>query len=223
MRKFPRLILIYIIIIAISSCKKDEIEEAPKIACPIFVLEGPDYLWHDIGMPWNEPGFHCSELEIGGDDLTGSVIVDNTELDVNSPGIYEIKYTAVNKLGCKKSVSRWVLINSGDPAPDITGVYTKNFGTQVMTITQGEAANVFEIGQIFDQNVSSSGGSMFYLSGYEFRVFKDFFKTTINGDLYYEGIALYDISNNTVTFYISTYFYEDDTHYTDYQITWYKS
>jgi hypothetical protein len=116
----------------LSSCKyfiDPEIEIVSELTTyPIFVLDGGELVTHQVGTPWSEPGFSCSEVEEGADDLTSSVIVDDSNLNVNERGLYDIHYTATNKYGYELTVTRSVLVTETSlPLFPIDGLYYQGF------------------------------------------------------------------------------------------------
>jgi len=127
------LVIFFSLIFVFTSCSdifKRNVEPVSEIS--IFPMmeftEGYAIIW-DLGKQWVEPGFNCSEVQMGDNDINESVVVDNSELNVNSVGYYFISYTATNKYNYKTTFYRTVVVK--DPSAsnyNISGNYYKGFG-----------------------------------------------------------------------------------------------
>ena len=142
--KIKNYIIIFAILITIIGCNKitDMLDKDNELISdtsvyPIFVLTGGEVMVWDLGKAWVEPGYVCSEIEEGENDLT--VTVDNSEMNVNERGLYSISYTATNKFGYEKTVYRSVLVTEGvNDLFDISGRYTQGYAEVFMNITESE-------------------------------------------------------------------------------------
>lgn len=76
---------------------------------PNIVLEGADLITIDVGMQFQEPGFHVTDKN--GKDLTQEVKVDG-KVDTSKPGLYELIYSITNRNGMKSSVKRRIKVES---------------------------------------------------------------------------------------------------------------
>jgi hypothetical protein len=185
MNSIKILLILFIIPVITFNCKEDPIKKAPVIACPIFVLEGDEIIPHLVGTPWTEPGFHCSEIEVGGDDLTASVIIDDSEINVNERGIQTIRYTAVNSIGCSRTVERYLIITSDCGFPYLDGKYTRNFGTDVMYITPASIPSMFDVSKMYSYSGTNISGQIVEICEDTLPIFSKLFcKRKRKGSLY---------------------------------------
>lgn len=92
---------------------------APTNNNPVITLVGSNPLEIYVGDSFVEPGYSASDVEDG--DLTSSVNVDYSALNVNSVGSYTIVYSVTDSNGNSVSVNRVVnvVVDLGD-APVIT-------------------------------------------------------------------------------------------------------
>lgn len=73
---------------------------------PILKINGRDELSIVVGNEYKDDGANANDLYDG--DLTDKIIVDNSGLDVNKPGKYEIKYSVKDSSGNEATLSRIV-------------------------------------------------------------------------------------------------------------------
>jgi len=193
--KYKNLITIFIFVVAVflvGSCNKiidvldkDSEYTSDTSVYPIFVLEGSEVMTHQIGGAWTEPGYHCSEISKGGDDLTSSVVVDDSELDVAVAGLYSISYTAENKFGYSKTIYRSVLVTDGvDDLYDISGSYFTGFfpyddGRNVMTVSPAETKGFWIVTNV--NNLANPVSTMIAdLGDKNYLIVKSFYKRKVD-------------------------------------------
>ena len=121
------LLIALIAAFSLSSCKKDTLGVSSVTTFPTLELKGDVALTILVGGSYTESGVIALE---GSKDISSSVITEGT---VNSatPGVYNIKYTAINKDGFKVSTRRHVgVITPAAAAMDISGTYKRNAGVK---------------------------------------------------------------------------------------------
>jgi len=130
---------------------------------PIFVFNGGQTMVHILGTTWTDPGVLVSEIKEGDNELAGTLVVDDSEMDVNTRGLYTIKYTATNSYGYSLTANRYVLVTSDvSNLYDISGTYYQGFnpnpdGSNLMTITQNEIKGFWDVSNIIDLSKPTSG------------------------------------------------------------------
>lgn len=127
-------IKIFIVIIAVgsfcSSCNKKDNFNYPegtvgisKITYfPVLTMSGDQYITVPVGGTYTEPGVTAKEGET---DLT---VTTSGSVDVSTPGVYDLTYSALNKDGFSASVRRWVVVYETDTeaaAHDFSGTYLR--------------------------------------------------------------------------------------------------
>lgn len=128
--KFKKILLIFLIIGILFSCNKKDNFNYPegtvgisKITYfPVLTKEGTDYMVIAVGGTYTEPGVTAKE---GSADLT---VTTSGTVDTNTPGIYTLNYSAVNKDGFSASERRTVVVYSTDAtaaANDLSGNYVR--------------------------------------------------------------------------------------------------
>lgn len=107
-----------------ASCEKVDHAVNQKVTYyPVFDIQGGSTVAWQLGDSWVDPGFTA---EYKGEDITSEVDID-TNLDVDTPGIYSVKYSFVNEDGFAVSADRTVVVYDVANAStvDIAGTYTK--------------------------------------------------------------------------------------------------
>jgi hypothetical protein len=90
---------------------------------PVLTLKGSDVEVVEKGKPFNDPGATATE---GGNPLT---VTTTGSVDINTPGVYTLTYSAVNKDGFSASTRRTVVVYSTDAsaaAHDLSGTYLRS-------------------------------------------------------------------------------------------------
>ena len=125
------IILILLIAAITYSCKKDPdvVSTVVNVTYPSIELIGPEYVLVPVGGTYVEQGATLT------DDITGAVTTltepTSSELDLNTPGLYAIRYVAANANGFRTEVIRGVLVLNYtppaglDPNFDISGDYLR--------------------------------------------------------------------------------------------------
>jgi len=205
-----RILLILIISgLFLSSCKyfyKKEIEPVSELTTyPIFVLEGNALVTHTLNEPWTEPGFHCSEVEEGADDLTASVVVDDSQMDVNTRGLYTIFYTASNSYGYERTVTRNVLVTEPGNLEDISGTYSRNFGQKVIEVSPSGVEAFWRVdglevyGKLLtDVNIADLGDKTYIIARHYLKRRIDLLYVYIIGDVEHDATS----DPDAITFHI---------------------
>jgi hypothetical protein len=121
--------LAFVIALSFSCNKKDNfnypegtVGRSKITYFPILTLNGDQYMTVEIGGTYTEPGATAKE---GENDLT--VTIDGS-VDVNTPGVYDITYSAVNKDGFSALTRRFVAVyetDAGAAAHDLSGQYLR--------------------------------------------------------------------------------------------------
>ncbi len=216
--KYILIILLFSIGI-LSSCShitdffdKDEGIVSDTSVSPIFVLDGGEVMTWNLGQAWVEPGYHCSEIEKGADDLTNNVVVDNSSLNVNERGLYSISYTAKNKFGLEKKVYRSVLVTEGvSDLFDISGTYYQGFipnEFNKMQISPSETqgfwyvTNIYSVSDPVSAYIADLGDKTYVITNSFYRRKVDLRVLMCN------GIGEYNESTNKITFTVHLYYEE---------------
>ena len=117
--------LSFMLTVFLTSCKKETTDSISKVTVyPKFTMTGNQYISIVKGEAYTEPGVTAKEGEA---DLE---VTPNGTVDVNTVGVYDIVYTAVNKDGFEGSVTRTVAVLPAAEGPGVTiaGSYA-NLGT----------------------------------------------------------------------------------------------
>lgn len=159
------IIFFLLIFSLLNSCdlfRKKEIKPVSEISTfPIFFFNEGKTVVHTIGEAWEEPGVLVSEVKAGENDLSSTLVIDDSEMDINNRGLYTIKYTATNSYGYSKTEKRFVLVTSElSNLYDISGTYYQGFfptDQNTMTITPSEVTGFWNVSKIRDNSKPIEG------------------------------------------------------------------
>jgi hypothetical protein len=100
---------------------------------PVLTLKGDNVIVLEKGSAFTDPGVIAKE---GSNDLTPTV---TGAVDVNTPGVYTVNYSAVNKDGFSAATRRTVVVYSTDAsaaAHDLSGSYARTSNGSVAEWTK---------------------------------------------------------------------------------------
>ena len=120
----------FALLILVTACNKEDDFAYPpgtvgasKITnYPLLTLLGSEVVCLPKGSSYSEPGVNATEA---GNPISYTV---SGTVDTNTPGVYTLTYSAVNKDGFSASVRRSVAVYSTDPsaaANDLSGEYVR--------------------------------------------------------------------------------------------------
>lgn len=122
-------ILFFVVTTLLLSCKKDEIHNTDThvgisdvTVYPVVTLKGNQYMAVPVNGTFTDPGVEAKE---------GPQTISYTtagSVNISTPGVYALTYTAVNKDGFPASVTRFVAVYSTNDvaaANDFSGTYLR--------------------------------------------------------------------------------------------------
>lgn len=128
-------IVVIVALVALASCERDlDTEGISRITYyPVFKMEGEQWNTIAVGQSFSDPGMKATE-----GDQEIEVQVSGDVVDVNTPGVYTIQYTATNKDDFSVTEYRYVgVVDPAAAAIDLTGKYKRNAGALgVSTVTK---------------------------------------------------------------------------------------
>ncbi|GAA4468509.1 hypothetical protein GCM10023093_26230 [Nemorincola caseinilytica] len=104
-----------------------------KVTYPTIALNGAKYVTIDVGTAYADPG------ATGTDDISGStrsLTAEYSTLDVNTPGIYYMRYAMTNANGYITKVGRYIAVTNYDDDVDLTGVYERTSNGVQVNVTR---------------------------------------------------------------------------------------
>ena len=127
MKRSNLLFLLFMLCVpAFFSCERDLKSEGISRVTnyPILTMAGEQFRSIPVGGSFTDEGVTATE---GG--ATINVTVSGDQVDPNTPGVYVINYTAVNKDGFSASTKRYIGVIAPDAAAlDLSGNYKRNAG-----------------------------------------------------------------------------------------------
>lgn len=120
-----------LVVLTLASCDIADPIESEITEYANFEMTGDSFIYWQVGTPFVDPGVMATaggeELEV---EISGSV-------DSQTPGVYNLTYSAVNSDGFPASVSRLVAIGDKEVAfnRDLSGAYLTGTRSNTVTIT----------------------------------------------------------------------------------------
>ena len=132
---------------AFASCKKKEntISEVHTYSTPLITVSGAQY--YSINVGGALPTISATAYDTFYNENC-PVIMDASQLDNSTPGLYAVTLSAKNKYGMKTSTSVYVAVTDVASSLDITGWYQRNG-------TPGRSAHITKVanGMFMTDNV----------------------------------------------------------------------
>jgi hypothetical protein len=125
MRKYIYGLMMCIVALAFTACDETSQDNSFVTHYVVLELNGDEFIEHNIGTPFTDPGVVATE---GTEDVSDKVTVSG-KVDVNTPGIYTLTYSAVNKDGFSSSITRRVGVFDPTVTTDISGIYSVGSGS----------------------------------------------------------------------------------------------
>ena len=127
MRNLKIYILGFLSLFLTQSCSVDSTSDVSSVTnFAVITLGGPsEFLLHE-GDPYVEPGATATENGNNVEVTTQSVgLFTGGSLDVDTPDIYSLSYSAINSDGFASAAARTVIVAGlGDLVTDLSGLYT---------------------------------------------------------------------------------------------------
>lgn len=130
MKIIRNIAILAIMVLGVLSCSLEDPIESQVTEYAEFEVTGGEYVYWQLGEAFTDPGVVALA---GGEALEVSI---NGSVDVNTPGVYPLTYSAVNADGFAASTVRFVAVGDKDVAfnRDLSGLYLT--GTRENTVTQ---------------------------------------------------------------------------------------
>ena len=117
-------------VFSLTSCNddKDELTDSRLTYYVNLEMQGDAFVQVPIGTSYTDAG--CTAT-MNGQDVTSRIMTDGLdEIDVNTAGLYEVTYSAINDDGFPASVSRTVAVCDPSIETDLSGTWETQAGTQ---------------------------------------------------------------------------------------------
>ena len=131
-----RLLIIMLALMPIiyTSCKKDEVvSKVVKATYPAIKVNGDKYVSLTVGQAYDDPG------AVATDDISGantSIKAESSTLDITTPGLYYMEYSAKNANGYITHVGRYIAVTDFQDDFDLTGSYERTSNGVVVNLTK---------------------------------------------------------------------------------------
>lgn len=117
-------------VFSLTSCNddKDELTDSRLTYYVNLEMQGDAFVQVPIGSSYTDAG--CTAT-MNGQDVTSRIVTSGLdEIDVNTAGLYDVTYSAINDDGFPASVSRTVAVCDPSIETDLSGTWTTQAGTQ---------------------------------------------------------------------------------------------
>lgn len=148
---------ILIVIFALSfvtyaGCKKrdkEDVSQLVKVSQPTININGDKFVTLSVGEAYADPGATVIDDVTGGQSQVTAV---SSNLDVSTPGVYYMQYTAKNGNGYINNNVRYIAVTNYDDAVDLTGTYKRT--------SNGVEVEVTKVAPSFYKNSDMGGAGL---------------------------------------------------------------
>lgn len=146
------IILFALSFMAYAGCRKrdDQVSKVVDVTYPTINLNGDKFVSLAVGESYTDPG------AVSIDDISGEQTnlpeAESSNLDVNTPGVYYMLYSAKNANGYIKNEVRYIAVTDYNDAVDISGTYLRS-GTPI-------EVNISKVGKSFYKNADMGGAGL---------------------------------------------------------------
>jgi hypothetical protein len=124
MKKYITIIIALALATVFVSCEKKSAGVTRITYYPTLELQGDNPVKVAKGGTFTDPGY---KAEMNGEDVTAQVTVDDSALDMSTPGIYQVVYSIVNADGITaKSVRSVYVIDAAGGIPNVYYARSRN-------------------------------------------------------------------------------------------------
>lgn len=122
--------------LAYAGCRKrdtDNISTVVNVSQPSIDIKGDKFVSLSVGEAYSDPG--ATSI----DDISGAqadIMAAYSSLDISTPGMYYMLYTAKNANGYVKNVVRYIAVTEYDDAVDLTGTYERTSNGVLVDVTK---------------------------------------------------------------------------------------
>lgn len=147
--------------LVLISCEDEDTAGVSRVTFyPQLTMHGEQYMSVEQGGAYVEEGVDATEK---GEPIEVKI---SGEVDINTPGIYKIAYSATNVDGFDATVIRYVAVVAEDVADvDIAGTYMRASNSRLSTVTK-LASGFFYMTDVW--GTASSGGNPLAVNSYLF-------------------------------------------------------
>lgn len=173
--------------LAYTGCRKRDTEEGVSkvvdVSKPTINLKGDKFVTLSVGEAYTDPGATLI------DDISGAQsdipAAEYTNLDVSTPGVYYMLYSAKNSNGYINNNVRYIAVTDYNDAVDISGTYLRA-ATGVETEVTKVAPSFYE--------TSNMGGAPTAVDPMYFVILND---STVTGGVQFSETLASEISTNS--------------------------
>lgn len=117
--------------VGLTACGDDQLTDSRLTHYVVLEMGGNEFEEVILGTSYTDAG--CKGT-LSGEDVTSSIVTEGLEdIDVNTPGLYYVTYSAANEDGFVSSVTRTVAVFDPTVTTDLSGKYTTQEGTYLDT------------------------------------------------------------------------------------------
>ncbi|MFA6057343.1 MAG: immunoglobulin-like domain-containing protein [Taibaiella sp.] len=172
--------------LAYAGCRKRDTEEGVSkvvdVSKPTINLKGDKFVSLSVGEAYADPGATLI------DDISGAQsdipAAEYTNLDVSTPGVYYMLYSAKNSNGYINNNVRYIAVTDYNDAVDLTGTYVRTLN--------GVEVEVTKVAPSFYKNSDMGGASL--SDALYFAIIND---TTITGGVQFSESIGSEIATNS--------------------------
>jgi hypothetical protein len=129
-------------LVAFAACKKtNDVSKVVTVSAPTININGSKFITLNVGSPYVDSGATLI------DDVTGQssqIQADTTDgngvVDVNTPGMYTLTYSAKNANGYGSINARYIAVTNYADAANLSGTYVRQSNQRAVHVTRKSRA-----------------------------------------------------------------------------------
>jgi hypothetical protein len=127
------------VVVGLAACKKetDDVSKVVTVSAPTININGSKFMTLNVGAPFVDSGATLI------DDVTGQssqIMADTTDgggiVDVSTPGLYTLTYSAKNGNGYGSINARYVAVTNYPDLAKLTGKYVRQSNSRAVTVSK---------------------------------------------------------------------------------------
>jgi len=141
-----------------TSCSDEQHTDTTITYYVVLDMQGEEFVEVPVGTTYTDAG--C-KAELDGEDYTSNIVTEGLDgIDVNTPGLYTVTYSAVSPDGYSSSVERTVAVCDPSITTDLSGTYTVQSGSYRLYNGSTKAYSGYTV------TISKAASGIFYVSDY---------------------------------------------------------
>jgi len=129
------IILSVVAALGFAACKKTPASVSTEVTQSFPTITFPGGIYYSIGVGGTLPTISATAYDSFYNEVD-PVILDQSQLDANTPGLYVVSATSKNKYGFTSYASVYVAVTNIDPLINLTGTYERTSNSVLVHVSK---------------------------------------------------------------------------------------